>query len=131
MIDSIGGRKVVMALVVATIGVAVVFFKGDIPANLLALLQVVFGAFVVGNGVEHYTSARASAAASEGEPDPINAPDYVDVGHLLQAVDDIKAQNAAIQEQNAKLYDSVELSQQGLSRILEIAMTARTNAPKP
>jgi hypothetical protein len=65
MIDAIGGRKVAGALLVIAIGVGVVFLKGDIPPNLMALLQVVFGAFVAGNAVEHMAAARKPAESLE------------------------------------------------------------------
>lgn len=35
-------------------GLVVTYWKGDIPSNLLNLMQTLFCAFVLGNGWEHY-----------------------------------------------------------------------------
>jgi hypothetical protein len=71
MIEQIGGRKMVAVLVCVVIGVAAVFIKGDVPANFLSLVEFLFGAFVVGNGVEH--AAGAYSAANSDGPMPDNS----------------------------------------------------------
>lgn len=48
-----GSRKLVMAGVVLAIGLGVVLIRGDLPTNLLNLLEVVFGGFVLGNVAGH------------------------------------------------------------------------------
>lgn len=53
MLESTGGRKLVGGLVVTAVAVIVTLLKGDVPANLQQLLEVVFGAFVLGNAAEH------------------------------------------------------------------------------
>jgi hypothetical protein len=73
MIDHMGGRKLVAALVILLVGVGVVALKGDIPANMLALLQTLFGALVLGNAVEHAAAAhveakKAAVVATEQPP---------------------------------------------------------------
>lgn len=49
MFQKLGGRKAVMSLIVILIGILLVFTKGDVPPNLLTLLQFVVGVFVGGN----------------------------------------------------------------------------------
>ena len=63
MIDQIGGRKLIAGVVVLALGVGAVLLLGDIPPNLLQLLSIVFGAFVVGNVGEHISGAFSSKAA--------------------------------------------------------------------
>jgi hypothetical protein len=115
MIEQIGGRKLLAAAIVLAIALACVFLKGDVPANLLSLLQVVFATFVVGNVGEHVTDvfqthadAKAEAASAAPATPPID---------LTQAV----AQLGAIHAQNEQIKDAVATSQQGLSTILQMA----------
>lgn len=48
-------RKIVTGAVLLVSGLLVTYWKGDIPSNLLSLMQTLFYAFVAGNGFEHYT----------------------------------------------------------------------------
>lgn len=57
MFDRIGGRKLVATATVLAIAVGITLYRGDVPSNLLTLLMAVFGAFVVGNGIEHVADA--------------------------------------------------------------------------
>jgi hypothetical protein len=87
MIEKIGGRKVFAALLVIAVGVGAVLLKGDVPANLLQLLQVVFGALVVGNVGEHVVGAvRARAEAGSTEP-VAGAVDLSPVAESLQRIE--------------------------------------------
>ncbi len=52
-----GARKVISGLVLLIVGVGIVILKGDIPPNLLSLMQLLYAAFVVGNIGEHVTTA--------------------------------------------------------------------------
>ncbi len=72
MIDSIGGRKVFAALLVIAIGVATVFLRGDLPPGLLSLLQVVFGALVAGNAMEHVAGAMGKRPSFEETVSQVN-----------------------------------------------------------
>lgn len=47
-------RKIIAAAVLLISGLMVTYWKGDIPPNLLSLMQTLFYAFVAGNGFEHY-----------------------------------------------------------------------------
>jgi hypothetical protein len=73
MLKHIGGRKAAAAITVLVIGIVSVALKGDIPPGLLQLLEVVFGAFVVGNvgaKVIGVSRAKVEAKAIETvEPD--------------------------------------------------------------
>jgi hypothetical protein len=104
MFDLITGRKFLVALFVVAIGVGCVYFKGDIPQGLLNLLQLVFGAFVVGNGVEHVASAIVdkaaitSASSASAEPPSAPAPTQEDLGVVYQNLAHIQQQNAESQQ---------------------------------
>lgn len=90
MISALGGRKVVVAIVVTLIGVGAVFLKGDVPPNFLSLLQTVFGAFVAGNMFAHYTEAKkvvGAPAEEETQPQP-----NMEIGALEARVGDLQAQ---------------------------------------
>jgi hypothetical protein len=47
-------RKIIAGIVLLITGVLITYWKGDIPNNLLSLMQTLFFAFVAGNGFEHY-----------------------------------------------------------------------------
>lgn len=49
-------RKLVSGLMLLCVGVGMTLFKGDIPPNLLSLMQALYAAFVLGNATEHYTN---------------------------------------------------------------------------
>lgn len=51
-------RKIISGLVLLVVGVLVVYWKGDIPTNFSTFLQTMYGAFVVGNAFEHYTTMK-------------------------------------------------------------------------
>lgn len=83
--DSIYGfRKIIAALVVVGVGAALVYLHGDVPPGMQEVLQWVFAAFVVGNGVEHITDAVASKQASPqaAAPEAPNQPDSLMVSAL-------------------------------------------------
>lgn len=62
-IDSFGGRKTVAAIATLALGMIVTYSKGDIPPNLLQLLGLVFGGFVMGNVGEHVAGIFKTKAA--------------------------------------------------------------------
>lgn len=51
--DIIGLRKILSGFVLLGTGLVVVYFKGDIPPNLLSLMQWLYTAFIGGNAIEH------------------------------------------------------------------------------
>lgn len=48
-------RKIIAALVLLIVGLIVTCIRGDIPTNLLSLMEMLYGAFVIGNLGEHAT----------------------------------------------------------------------------
>ena len=99
MIDNIGGRKILAAIVVMALAVGAVLLKGDVPPNFLQLLQVVFGAFVLGNGIEHV----AGAVGARGE---------VDLSPVNSQLEQLKAEVLATQS-------GVATTQQSLSALIQ------------
>ncbi len=53
-------RKIITGAVLLISGLAVTYWKGDVPSNLLSLMQSLFYGFVLGNGFEHYTEIMKS-----------------------------------------------------------------------
>lgn len=104
-INFIGGRKMAVGFLVLGVGVALSAARGDIPPNLLQLLSVIFGGFVVGNGFEH-------VARSMRKSEPPTQPAQVDLSPLSQQVGEVKA----LAEQAAQ---SGAVSAQALSMIIE------------
>lgn len=58
-------RKIISAAVLLITGLAVTYTNGDIPPNLLSLMQTLFFAFVCGNGFEHYMEVVKSKAPKQ------------------------------------------------------------------
>lgn len=58
MIEKLGGRKVILGLLIIILGVAIeALLKNGLTANVLTLLLGIYGAFAVGNGAEHISTA--------------------------------------------------------------------------
>lgn len=55
-----GTRKVLSGAVLLLVGLAITLVKGDIPVNLLSLMQWIYSAFVLGNIGEHASNAYGS-----------------------------------------------------------------------
>lgn len=53
-------RKLFSGLVLLIVGVAITLIKGDIPTNLMSLMELLYGAFVLGNGFEYAAIAFSS-----------------------------------------------------------------------
>ena len=73
IVSKLGGRKIFATILVLVTGTAAVFLRGDIPANFLALLQTVLGAFVGGNIAEHWAKNLSAAKSSS----PTTTPDKI------------------------------------------------------
>ena len=67
MIESMGGRKVLLLLLCIGIAITAMVLKGDVPAGLADFLKYIFGIFVIGNGIEHAATASSDKAASMAE----------------------------------------------------------------
>lgn len=46
-------RKIISGLILLISGLVITYIKGDIPNNLLSLMQSLYFAFVAGNSIEH------------------------------------------------------------------------------
>jgi hypothetical protein len=97
LIDSIGGRKVLVAASVTLLGVGAVFVKGDVPPGFLTLLQTIFAAFVVGNGIEHASSAYVEAKTGTPSVAP-EAPPPAPNEEVVKELSEIKGAVATVQE---------------------------------
>ncbi len=58
-------RKVLSGLLLLIVGLVVTYIKGDIPVNLLSLMQWIYLTFVAGNAAQHISDA---VTASKKEP---------------------------------------------------------------
>lgn len=68
-----GFRKIIVGILILGIGVAIAVLKNDIPPNLLQLLQVIFGGFIVGNVGEHIAGTVSAKAGASVEVARIQA----------------------------------------------------------
>jgi len=122
MIDQIGGRKAAIALLIVALGVGAVLIKGDIPANFMHLLEVIFGTFVIGN-VSTTVSAHVSGVAEGAESTkPVESTPAVDLTPVVSALSDIKQQNETV-------IQALSTSQQGIGFLCSYVsqqMTAAT-----
>jgi hypothetical protein len=46
-------RKIWSGVTLLIVGVVITFIKGDIPPNLLSLMELLYSAFVIGNFGQH------------------------------------------------------------------------------
>lgn len=61
-------RKTISGLVLLVVGVTIAFIKGDVPTNLLNLMQLLYSAFVLGNVGEHAAKSYTKVhGPKEGE----------------------------------------------------------------
>lgn len=58
-------RKILSGLVLLAVGLGVTIAKGDVPANLLSLMQWLYSAFVIGNIGEHVTTAYKATNSTD------------------------------------------------------------------
>ena len=71
-IDQIGGRKALVSILSLIIGVIITIIKGDVPANLLQLLEVLSVGFVVGNvGVKALDARRQRPPTIDPDSIPV------------------------------------------------------------
>lgn len=73
--DLTGLRKIIVGAVVLIVGVVIALYKNDIPPNLLQLLQVIFGGFIVGNVGEHVVGAVTARTDANVEMAKLSAPE--------------------------------------------------------
>lgn len=77
-LETFGGRKLIGALLVVAVAVVITLVKGDVPRELGQLLEVVFGAFVIGNAAEHGAAVLKGKAevqlASMNKESPATQP---------------------------------------------------------
>jgi len=112
MINAVGGRKALLAVSCLILGVVLAVKLGDVPANLLSLIQFILGAFVTGNvvnsAVYEFTSKKETPAVPEVDLEPLKAK-----------VDELNQVVQAIQASQAEITSSVKLSQDGLAFIIQ------------
>lgn len=70
MLERIGGRKLLVSLVVGGSGMAIALSRGDLPPNLLQLFEVIVGAFVGGNLMAQALDRGPKKVHAESEPSP-------------------------------------------------------------
>ena len=111
---STSGRKVIVTILILVAGLAVAIIKGDLPHNLLSLLEVIFAGFVSGNAVEHLAKMRearqqqATAIPAEFTADQIRA--------AVQALD---TRLASIEQQAMQLGEAQNVTNQAVSALLD------------
>lgn len=117
MIQQIGGRKFVGALVMLILGGLLVWFKGDIPPNAMSFLEFIFGALVTGNSVSKITNLVAAKSAPIVESD--SEPSSVDLTPLTQKIDELNSSVTALSANDGHLAENISIVQQTLSLIIK------------
>lgn len=98
-LSDLGNRKLVITLVLMITGVVVAIVKGDIPEHLQLFLEVLFGGFVVGNGIEHITNTqKVKYSSSSSTPVSAPTPVTVDTSHIEASQKQIAEGVSLIQE---------------------------------
>lgn len=116
MVDSIGGRKVIVSILTLAVGIGLVFAKGDVPANMLTLIMTIVGAFVAGNAVEHATEASVSKKQAECSiPHTQASPLSPEI--VQQIANEIVALKNALEDLNARTNSEVGTIKQAISDI--------------
>lgn len=126
MTKQVGGRKALMALAILVTGVGVTFYKGDIPTNLLMLLQTLFGAFVLGNGVEHVAGAVRKSEQEEVTTSPNDV--------VVTAVEEAEAEVdrvAEVEQTTEKMAAQVDALQKALGQIVMFLNKEKAPATSP
>lgn len=110
MLDKIGGRKVLLGILLVVIGVLVdSFSKNGLSVNLLELLKFIGVGFFLGNGIEH-----TAKAIEKRKPTTTNKT----LEKNMQTVD--------------KRLDAIEQSNIALNKGMDyIVQLATTPAPQP
>jgi hypothetical protein len=119
MFEKLGGRKMVGATVTMAVGIIAVLIKGDIPDNLLQLLEVVFGVFAGANSI-NTAAGLVLARKTAAEP-------QIQVDAALKAANDsfvhlngnLEASTAQTQKALDEIIKSTQLTQNALSVIAE------------
>lgn len=83
MIDSLGGRKTIVGVILVLVGVALEVFKGLTPTMVNYLLGMAIGYFA-GNGIEHMSGALRSFAENKAQP-----PAQADMAPVLSAIEEL------------------------------------------
>lgn len=103
-----GIRKILVGLVILATGITITVLRNDIPPNLLQLLQVIFGGFIVGNVGEHVVGAVRAGAAAKVDVAQIQADSAADEPWD----DEFKALNVSIASLAAELAEHDTLARQ-------------------
>lgn len=139
MIEAIGGRKLVVGMVILAVAIAATWLKGDVPPGLVQILGIIFASFVVGNSVEHaaaaYTSGRADDPATpEDESITVQPPNgtlnsdpatnpvvTVTPTAAPPATDHYMDALQVLHDQNEAMGSAIANCQKGISAILSVA----------
>lgn len=115
MIENLGGRKMIVALLSIIVGMAVVLIKGDISATMAGFLVGIAGLFNAGNVAA--TKAYSASVVAEEPPAPA-----VDISQDLRVISN---QIGEVQSAVSEVAQATALNQQGVAAILQIAQGQR------
>jgi hypothetical protein len=135
MFESLGGRKLVAALLTIIVGIVMAFRGGDVPPNLLHLLEVIFGGFSLANvvttvgmsykavgAVEPVAATVAETPAQQPAPE-VPMPQGIPVADAVQAFNaigaTIEAKSAETTQALDEIRKAVDLSQKVLSALAD------------
>ncbi len=92
----VGKRKLLVFGIILVVGIAIALYKGDIPSNLLQLLEVVFTGFMAGNVAGHALDAVVEHADIKYAPESPKVESSPIVVDTVAIEDLIKSQAQAL-----------------------------------
>lgn len=102
-LSDLGNRKLVVTVIILITGAVTVALKGDLPEHFQMFLEVMFGGFVVGNGVEHIMNTQKMKYTSTSESTPTQ---------------EVKVDTSAIEASQKQIAEGVSLIQELLKFII-------------
>lgn len=118
MLEKLGGRKAIFAIVGIVVGAITVALNGDVPANYLNLLQFIIGAFIGGNVLSKAALAVTVAKASKADAPPA-APAAVSLStESTEAIEEARAHAAAANAKVDEIGRAVQTSNKALEYII-------------
>lgn len=111
--SKLSSRKLIVSLAVLVTGLVIGLVKGDVPPNILQLLEVIAGTYVVGNVLSGVTEGAAKPKKEQHKPQEVaQASSRQDLVELYSA---IKETDQKVE----KLLDSTDTIAKALTMLVE------------
>ena len=119
-IISTSGRKLIVTALVLIVGLAITLLRGDLPTNLLTLLEVVLGGFISGNAIEHLAKVRGMKYSTPAAaPQAMELPEQFSPEALQKSQEAWEARISNIERGMVALHEAQAIGNQGISALLD------------